>query len=342
MASNDDKALDLLPTPPREATIPWLRDQVNSILRKLYATLHTLEGRSGTIALRAPLTVGGSVAIGSRYDDTTPVAIPSQGLIVEGKVGLQTADPKNDLHIRTTSKGVFLDSNINTPSFVGRRLNDAYTSPDNVADDDGLALFGGGGYGDLGFGVDPRAYVLMEATENWTDAAQGAKIKFIVTPAGGITTVTPLEIQEGDLYVKGPSFTMETTSNGAQWKHGYNTELVTIAAAISSDSATNLLPANSIIEAVVMRVTVAPPGTASVQIGDATTNGRFIPAGTSTAVNTTAVGLEHWRGSVATDAAGPTQAAAAAVRLRFNAVPSDATGRIRVTVFYRSFVAPTS
>lgn len=340
MASNDDKALDLLPTPPKEATVSWLRDQVNTIVKKLYTTLHHLEGRSGTIALRAPVTVSGGVAIGTTYDDT--LVKPTNGLIVEGKVGLQTADPKTDLHIRTTSKGVLLDSNLDTPFFVGRRQNASYIAPDNVVDGNGLALFGGGGYGDLGFGVDPRAYMKAQATENWTDAAQGAKLLFTVTQAGALTTVTPLEIREADLYAKGPSFTMETTSNGAQWKHGYNTELVTIAASISSDSATNLLPANAIIEAVVIRVTVAPPGTASFQVGDTTTNGRFVPAGTSTTVNTTAVGLEHWRGSVATDAAGPTQATAAVVRLRFNAAPSDATGRIRVTVFYRSFVAPTS
>lgn len=341
MASNDDKALDLLPTPPKEATVSWLRDQINTVLKKLYADLHILEGRSGTIALRSPITVAGGIAVGTTYDDT--VVKPTNGLIVEGEVGLQTADPKTDLHLRTTQSGLYVDSNIGTPTFLGRRQNASYTAPDNVLTDDGLARFGGTGYADTGFATGFRGQFGVIATENWTDTANGTKLVFMVTPAGTITPATILELREGDLFLNGPSFTIQTTSNGAQWKHGYNTELVTIAAAATSDSAANLLPADSIIEAVVIRVTVAPPGTASFRLGDAANTARFIAAGTSTAVNTTAIGLQHWRGSVAADNAGPSQiGAAAAVRIQPNAVPSDATGRIRVTVFYRSFVAPTS
>lgn len=132
--------------------------------------------------------------------------------------------------------------------------------------------------------------------------------------------------------------TMRTTNN-ATWVHGQVSELVTIAAAAATDSTIDL-PADAVIESVVGRVTVAIPGAATFTVGDATTAGRF-----ATAVPTSVggfVGILHWSGAVATLAAGPSQAATAKVRFTPNAVPSGATGRVRITIFYRKFVAPTS
>jgi hypothetical protein len=116
---------------------------------------------------------------------------------------------------------------------------------------------------------------------------------------------------------------------------------MTIAAAATSNSSADLLPANSIIEAVVVRVTTVIPTAATFKVGDATTDGRFA-TGVAVAADTTAVGLLHQQGSVATDAAGPAQTAAAKIRITPDIQPAANTGRVRVTVFYRTFVPPTS
>lgn len=129
--------------------------------------------------------------------------------------------------------------------------------------------------------------------------------------------------------------------SGGYWTDSYATELVTIAAAASTDTTIDL-PADSIIMAVTARVTTVIPTATSFSIGDPTTAARF-KSGVSTAANTTAVGIDHWSGAVSTLAAGPSQASAAKVRLTMaGGTPAANTGRVRVTIFYRQFVAPTS
>lgn len=128
------------------------------------------------------------------------------------------------------------------------------------------------------------------------------------------------------------------TANAAEWIHGSASELLTIAAAATTDTTANLLPANAIIEAVVVRVTTVIPTAATFSVGDATTAARFA-TGVAVAATTTAVGLTHVD---QTGAAGPKQTAAAKIRITPNAVPGAATGVVRITVFYRQFIAPQS
>lgn len=128
------------------------------------------------------------------------------------------------------------------------------------------------------------------------------------------------------------------TANAAEWLFGSASELLTIAAAASTDTTANLLPANAIIESVVVRVTTVIPTAATFSVGDATTAARFA-TGVAVAAGTTAVGLTHCD---QTGAAGPKQTAAAKIRITPNVSPATATGVVRITVFYRQFVAPTS
>lgn len=126
--------------------------------------------------------------------------------------------------------------------------------------------------------------------------------------------------------------------NDGYWEKGSASELLVIAAAASTDTAANLLPADSIIEAVVVRTNVNIPTAATYSVGDPTTAGRFA-TGVNVAAGTRAVGTIH---ADQTGAAGPRQTAAAKVRITPNAVPGAATGQVRITVFYRKFVPPTS
>jgi hypothetical protein len=129
-------------------------------------------------------------------------------------------------------------------------------------------------------------------------------------------------------------------ANGSHWERGVNSELVTIAAAASTDTTGDLLPADAVIEAVVVRVTTVIPTAATFTVGDATTAARFA-TGVAVAAGTTAVGLLH-RNPADADVAGPVQAAAAKVRITPNASPGAATGVVRVEVYFSRFIAPSS
>lgn len=134
---------------------------------------------------------------------------------------------------------------------------------------------------------------------------------------------------------------LSSPANGASVTLQTITELITLnTGGTTTDSAANLLPANSIIDTVVARVTTTITTATNWELGDATTPARFSsPNGTLTA-GTTQVGLNHMKGSVAIDAAGPVQIAAAKLRITTTGTPG--AGVIRVTVFYRLMTPPTS
>lgn len=136
-------------------------------------------------------------------------------------------------------------------------------------------------------------------------------------------------------------FGLNRTANGASWQTGSASELLTLSnVAAFTDTVGNLLPANSIIEAVVVRVVTAITVATDWKVGDAATPARFAPANAVMGAGTVGIGLQHQQGSVATDAAGPVQLAAAPVRITTTGIPG--AGQVRVTVFYRTFVAPQS
>lgn len=131
-------------------------------------------------------------------------------------------------------------------------------------------------------------------------------------------------------------------SHGESWVEGSTTEEITLSnAATTTDSVADLLPVNSIILAVVARVTVTITALATVwKIGDPTTANRFTSNDATLTAGETQVGLNHWHGGVASDAAGPTQQVADKIRITTDAIPG--AGKVRVTVFYRQYIAPTS
>lgn len=113
--------------------------------------------------------------------------------------------------------------------------------------------------------------------------------------------------------------------------------------AVSEDSVENLLPANAIILAVCYRVLTAISGGdgTAFSLGDPTTVGRF-GTGISRAAGTNGVALTPMAGNISTAAAGPTQSAAAKVRITTTGgTPTAPTaGVVRVSVVALVFTAP--
>jgi hypothetical protein len=157
-----------------------------------------------------------------------------------------------------------------------------------------------------------------------------------VTPAAAtVTTLTA----NSDVTKK--TNDIQQSANGAQWVHGQISEEITLSlASATTDSGADLLPANSIIEAVVARVTGAISTAANWSLGDSTTAARFLAATTDLILGTTKVGIAQWNPAGAAPANGPQQSAAAKLRVTCNATATG--GKIRVTVWYRQFVAPSS
>lgn len=152
-------------------------------------------------------------------------------------------------------------------------------------------------------------------------------------------------VTAGGLYVAKTSYFAgelnQVTANGGEWVRGSASELLTISTSgTTTDTTANLLPANSIIEAVVARVTTTITTATDWKLGDPTSATRFAAANSTMTAGATSIGILHWGGAVSTDALGPHQPAAAKVRVTTTGTPG--AGAIRITVFYRTFVAPTS
>jgi hypothetical protein len=161
------------------------------------------------------------------------------------------------------------------------------------------------------------------AAETAGTGADNIDVRLTPAGTGAVSSVSPIVVK---------------TANDAQWIRGSASESITLSTSgTTTDSSANLLPANSIIESVVARVTTTITTATDWQLGDPTTAGRFTAPNSTLVAGTTDVGLVHIDQSAA---AGPRQTAAAKVRITTTGTPG--AGVIRVTVFYRQFVAPTS
>lgn len=126
--------------------------------------------------------------------------------------------------------------------------------------------------------------------------------------------------------------------NGAYTQWGSSSELLTLSTSgTTTDTAANLLPVDSLIEAVCGRVTTTITTATDWKLGDATIAGRFSAANSVMTAGSTSVGTVC---ADQTGTSGPRQTAAAKVRVTTTGTPG--AGVIRICAFYRQFIAPTS
>jgi hypothetical protein len=104
----------------------------------------------------------------------------------------------------------------------------------------------------------------------------------------------------------------------------------------TTNTAQSCLPANSIIDAVVYRVTTSITKAASFTIGDSTTAARFCSTQSSLTEGTTGICFVQ---ADQTGAAGPRQVAGTTVRVTTNANPG--AGAIRLIVYFHTWTPPT-
>lgn len=117
-------------------------------------------------------------------------------------------------------------------------------------------------------------------------------------------------------------------------------EITLSTSGLTTDSAQNLLPANSLIEGVAARITETITTTTNWALGDANESARFSSANATLTADTTSVGLNHYNPTNANDNLGPVQASAASLRITCTG-SNPGAGKIRVRVYFRKYTPPS-
>ncbi len=182
-----------------------------------------------------------------------------------------------------------------------------------------------------------------------TGTGNEGTVKVQLAPPAASTATTQNTARDVELWDVGSLADPQTTdvtltgNNGGTMVRKCFSELLTLSTSgTTTDTAANLLPVGSIILSVTSRVTteISGGGVAAFSIGDGTTAARFSASAGGLTAGSTRVGLQAMQGGVATDATGPVQTAAAAVRITTDATPS--AGVVRLQVWALVFSAPTS
>lgn len=123
-----------------------------------------------------------------------------------------------------------------------------------------------------------------------------------------------------------------TLANGQAFSISSNTELLTIAAAATTDT-TMTVPAGAILLSASVRVTVAIPTATTFTVTTTVGGTTLSTAAVSVALNSTDRG---------TAAGASYRSAATAIRITPNSTPGNTNGRVRVTIWYLVSTPPTS
>ena len=134
----------------------------------------------------------------------------------------------------------------------------------------------------------------------------------------------------GSISTADPTYQSSITESSSACATSFGTTTVNTGSATTT-TALSCLPANSIIDAVVYRVTTSITTAASFTVGQTGSTSQY--CSTQSTLTSGATGI-------CIPSAYALQASAAPVLVTFNATPG--AGAIRVIVYYHSFVAPTS
>lgn len=158
---------------------------------------------------------------------------------------------------------------------------------------------------------------------------------YIESPSGNIIDLNS---------VLPPTILRLTGPSGSFMYDDQRSEEITLSTAgLTTDSAADLLPADSIIQSVLTRVTqtISGGGVTGFSVGDPTTLAdRFVGNSPNLAAGSTVVGSRHWSTVLNAASVGPRQNNNA--KIRITAVGGTPTqGKVRVTVFFKTFNPPT-
>lgn len=235
-------------------------------------------------------------------------------LSVSGRITCKVGSSNTDVSVGNAAYGLCLNNGDGNWYFVYNSTAIASAGVNNSGIN-GFKLPSGGTYG-----------FAANLSSN-TDASWGRNATGVIEANDGATAGTFAAVVAKEFRFAAP-----TSANGQYLAVKSLTELLTIAAAVTSTT-TIQKPANSIILGVSVRNTVAVTCTSTYTVGDSTSATRFSTVAVSKAVNTTNDG---------TKAGAYYNATAEGIIITPDTTPSDATGRVRVTIHYLAMTAPTS
>lgn len=124
-------------------------------------------------------------------------------LSLKGRLGVGTSNPLFKFHGVEESGTFFnvldgygVNENNTGGSIIGRGARGTAASPSATRNNDILMFMGGRGYGTTGFSALSRGVIAIRASEDWTDTAQGAHIRFFTTPIGQTANVEKLRLTD--------------------------------------------------------------------------------------------------------------------------------------------------
>jgi hypothetical protein len=135
-----------------------------------------------------------SLALTSSYVNSAP----SNGLYVEGSVGIGTTAPFSQLEVLAPNSASYpltlteYSSNAVGALILGRKARNTSASPTAVQKDDALAGLAARGYTGTQFTAE-AAHVDLRAAENFTATNQGTYVSFETTPIGSSAATSRLE-----------------------------------------------------------------------------------------------------------------------------------------------------
>lgn len=277
--------------------------------------------RLGSWLAESNITVNTSTALAIRKYVTSHQVIFTDTTSGNQTITLHTTLPlsaKVPDGTTVTIKKVTTDANTVTLAYSGGNGGEAVTLPGGSISYVTLQY-------SEGAGITSKWWIISQEPEMLATSANTAN-RIVKRNSSGVFNISGVELEAG---------------NSAKWIKGFTNEEITLnTGSTTTDSTADLLPANSIIEAVVAVIDVTITTATTITIGDPTTATRFISSFPGMGAGNQRVGLNHQKGSVTTDAAGPTQTSAAKVRITTDVNPG--AGKIRVVVFYSQFIAPSA
>ncbi|QLG70067.1 MAG: hypothetical protein CH104c_0839 [Candidatus Woesebacteria bacterium] len=198
-------------------------------------------GIGTTVPTKGKLNVLGAVAIGSTAYTETSGAAPTNGLIVEGNVGIGTTNPDRQLKIVTsgdTAPGFSVDGSSLTYNEIFELLGTLPTNPSTgraltvgiATEAYSRGVFYNDGTLGIGPGSSTRDVFLRRSTTNTMmidSNMSGGAANFVVTGNVGIGTASPSTFKLEVASSVGPSAdnTYDLGSSGRRWANIYGTNI---------------------------------------------------------------------------------------------------------------------